>query len=127
MVRTARVGQLIKRIVAESIEHLDDERLSLVSVTGVQVDRDLYRAVVWFSSLADSDETDGEIVEAFEEHAQRLRGRVSARTRLRKTPKLEFRPDTVLRSARRIEQLLNDINTSGSEAPLGSARRDSQV
>jgi len=47
---------LIRRIVAESMEELDDDRLAMVSVTGADVDRDLHRAVVWFTSLGDTEE-----------------------------------------------------------------------
>ena len=104
--RTARVGELIRRIVAESMEGLDDDRLAMVSVTGVDVDRDLHRAVVWFTSLEDTTEDDRTIAAAFAEHASHLRRTVSEQTRLRRTPELVFRPDTVLRSAERIERIL---------------------
>ena len=40
--RTARVGELIRRIVAEEIDALDDDRLSMVSITGVEVVRSEY-------------------------------------------------------------------------------------
>ncbi len=105
--RTARVGELIRRIVAESLEELDDDRLAMVSVTGVDVDRDLHRAVVWFTSLDDNEEADRAIVEAFSEHARELRRNVGDQTRLRRTPELVFRADTVLRSAQRIEKILD--------------------
>ena len=105
--RTARVAELIRRIVAESMEQLDDDRLGMVSVTGVDVDRDLHRAVVWFTSLGDTEEDDVDIAEALEEHASHLRRAVGDQTRLRRTPELVFRPDTVLRSAERIEKLLD--------------------
>ena len=114
--RTARVGELIRRVVAESMELLDDERLAMVSVTGVDVDRDLHRAVVWFTSLGDSEEGDVDIAEAFEEHAGHLRRTVGGQTRLRRTPELVFRPDTVLRSAERIERLLD--GTDGGADPV---------
>ena len=107
--RTARVGELIRRIVAESMEELDEDRLAMVSVTGVDVDRDLHRAVVWFTSLGDTEEDDLAAVEAFEEHARHLRRTVGDQTRLRRTPELVFRPDTVLRSAERIERLLDQM------------------
>lgn len=108
--RTARVGELIRRIVAESMEELDDDRLAMVSVTGVDVDRDLHRAVVWFTSLGDTAEDDRAAAEAFEEHARHLRRTVGDQTRLRRTPELVFRPDTVLRSAERIERLLDGMD-----------------
>ena len=108
--RTARVGELIRRIVAESMEELDEDRLAMVSVTGVDVDRDLHRAVVWFTSLGDTAEDDRAAAEAFEEHARHLRRTVGDQTRLRRTPELVFRPDTVLRSAERIERLLDGMD-----------------
>ena len=98
---------MIRRVVAESMEELDDDRLAMVSVTGVDVDRDLHRAVVWFTSLGDTEEDDLAVSEAFEEHAGGLRRTVGGQTRLRRTPELVFRPDTVLRSAERIERLLD--------------------
>ena len=113
--RTARVGELIRRIVAESMEQLDDGRLAMVSVTAVDVDRELHRAVVWFTSLGDTDEGDVDIAEAFEEHASELRRTVGDQTRLRRTPELVFRPDTVLRTAERIERLLDGI--AGAAGP----------
>lgn len=105
--RMARVGELIRRIVAESLEELDDERLEMVSVTGVVVDRDLHRAVVWFTTL-DGDDDEG-ILDAFDQHKNRLRRIVGQQARLRKTPDLQFRPDTALRAAERIESLIRDI------------------
>lgn len=102
--RSARVGELIKRIIAEEIELLDDERLALVSITGVDVDRELHRAVLWFTALEGDD--DPAIEEAFDEHRSRLRRAVSAQARLRHTPLLEFRADETLRAAERIESLL---------------------
>ncbi len=121
--RTARVGELVRRIVAEAMEELDDDRLVLVSVTGVEVDRDLHRAVVWFTSLADRPDVDAGILEAFAEHGPRLRAAVGEQARLRKTPKLVFRPDTVLRSAERIERLLDGTADPGSGSSGLSAER----
>ena len=113
--RTARVGELIRRVVAESMEQLEDERLAMVSVTAVDVDRELHRAVVWFTSLGNTDEGDLDIAEAFEEHASELRRTVGDQTRLRRTPELVFRPDTALRSAERIERLLDGM--AGAAGP----------
>ena len=117
--RTARVGELIRRIVAEAMEELDDDRLAMVSVTEVNVDRDLHRAVVWFTSLADTEDVDFGILEAFEEHSPRLRRAVGDQARLRKTPMLVFRPDTVVRSAERIERLLD-----GEAGSVGDPARE---
>lgn len=102
--RSARVGELIRRIVAEELEKIDDDRLVMASITGVVVDRDLFRAVVYFTTL-DADD-DPNAMEALEEYAKRLRREVGSQTRLRRAPELQFRPDETLRAAARIEELL---------------------
>ncbi len=102
--RSARVGELIRHIIAEELEKIDDDRLVLASVTAVTVDSDLYRAVVYFTTL-DAD-SDPEIIEAYEEHSRRLRHAVAVQTKLRRSPELQFRPDETLRAAERIEDLL---------------------
>ena len=104
--RTARVGALIKQIIAEELERFDDDRLSLVSLTSVDVDRELHRAVCWFTTLDGDD--DGEVAEAFEEYRSRLRKAVGNQARLRQTPELEFRADEAVRAAERIETLLRE-------------------
>ncbi|MEZ5167143.1 MAG: 30S ribosome-binding factor RbfA [Acidimicrobiales bacterium] len=104
--RTARVGELIRRIVAEELEGFDDDRLELVSITSVDVDRELHRAVIWFTTLDGSD--DPAAAEAFVDHGSRLRHAVGQQARLRHTPELEFRPDLTLRTAERIEEILRN-------------------
>lgn len=116
--RTARVGQLIRRILAESVARIDDPRLGWVSVTGVDVDNDLNRAVVWFTSLGE----DAAASAALEDNAPRLRRDVASRSRLRKTPELLFRPDAAQRAAERVEQLIAAANS-----PADPGRRDGIV
>lgn len=112
--RVARVGESIRRIVASELELIEDERLDLVSITSVDVDRALYRAVVWFTTL-DGD-SEPAAAEAFEEYAGVLRSAVGSQARLRNTPRLEFRPDTVVRSAERIEGILRDDRSVAHES-----------
>ncbi len=102
--RTAKAGELIRRVIASELEYIEDERLELVSLTGVDVDRDLHKAVIYFTTF-DRD-GDPEIDEAFEEYCGRLRHAVSQGTQLRRAPELEFRSDSTLRSAARIEEIL---------------------
>ncbi|MEC7145349.1 MAG: 30S ribosome-binding factor RbfA [Actinomycetota bacterium] len=102
--RTAKAGELIRRVIASELEYIEDERLELVSLTGVDVDRDLHKAVIYFTTF-DRD-GDPEIDEAFEEYRGRLRHAVSQGTQLRRAPELEVRSDSTLRSAARIEEIL---------------------
>ena len=102
--RTAKAGELIRRVIASELEYIEDGRLELVSLTGVDVDRDLHKAVIYFTTF----DRDGDpaIDEAFEECRGRLRHAVSQGTQLRRAPELEFRSDSTLRSAARIEEIL---------------------
>jgi ribosome-binding factor A len=105
--RTARLGELLREVVAEELERRQDERLELVAITSVEVDAELDRAVVYFDSLR-GEEADDEVLAALAEHRVRLQAVIARQVRARKTPVLEFRPDDVLRSAERIDQILRD-------------------
>ena len=112
--RMARVGALIRCIVAEALERIDDPRLEFVSVTGVSMNRDLGRAVVWFTTLDDDDSQ--EVLAAFEEHSSRLRRSIAKESKLRKTPELLFQADVAIRTAERLEKMFDDIKTGDSSA-----------
>jgi len=105
--RSARIGETLREIIAEELVRIDDERLELVSVTGIEVDDELNRAHVYFDSLA-GEEGDDEIVEALGEHRVRLQSAVARQIRAKKTPILDFRPDIALRSAERIDDILRE-------------------
>jgi len=118
--RTERVGELIRRILAEELERYEDERLEMVAVTEVDVDRDLNVAEVFFSAL--DDDHDDEILEALEEYRSRLRRAVGAQTRLRRTPELAFRPDHGIRHGERVDELLRDLD--GTDERVDELSRD---
>lgn len=105
--RTARLGELLREVVAEELERKQDERLELVAITSVDVDAELNRAIVFYDSLRGED-ADDEVLEAFGEHRIKLQAVIARQVRARKTPILEFRPDDVLRSAERIDRILRD-------------------
>lgn len=103
--RSARVGETLREIIAEDLVRIDDERLSFVSVTSVDVDPELNRAIVFFDSLTGED-GDEEIVEALDEYRVRLQSSIARQIKAKKTPILSFRPDIVIRSAERIDTIL---------------------
>jgi ribosome-binding factor A len=121
--RTARLNHLVHEIVAEEIERIDDERLGFLTVVGVDVDSDLRRATVWYTTLegdeaGDSDDDSGgddPVVEALGEHRPRLQSAIGRQARLKRTPELSFEPDEVIRRAERVEAILRDI--ASDEAP----------
>ena len=104
--RTARLNELLREIIAEALERIDDDRLQLVTVISVDVDSDLHRALVYVSTLDPS--TDDEVLEALGELRIRVQGAVARQARLKRVPEVVFRIDEVLRSAERIDDLLRD-------------------
>jgi ribosome-binding factor A len=107
--RTARLNHLVHEIVAEEIELLDDERLGFLTVVGVEVESDLRRATVYYTTLEDADP---DVAELLEEHRGRLQAAIARQARLKRTPELVFRPDSVIVRAQRVEDILRDLETA---------------
>ncbi|HAF68965.1 MAG TPA: 30S ribosome-binding factor RbfA [Acidimicrobiaceae bacterium] len=110
--RTDRVSGLIREIVASELERIDDPRLFLISLTGVDVDRELAHATVWFHASEDDDLE--EVTEAFESHRQRMQQALSRQSRMRRTPAIHFQADRSIQEAGRIESILEELNMDGS-------------
>jgi ribosome-binding factor A len=121
--RTARLNHLVHEIVAEELERLDDDRLGFFTVVAVEVEPDMRRATVWYTSLSEGDdpdapgsgaaeEADGHaVVDALADHRPRLQSAIARQAHLKRTPELIFRPDTVIRQAERLEQILREIGS----------------
>ena len=90
-----------------SSREIDDERLELVTVTGVKVDNDLNRADVFYSALmAERDGRLDVVEEGLEAVRWRIQRVVNREIRARKTPQIVFHPDEVLRAALHIEDII---------------------
>ncbi len=85
-----------------------DPRLGGVSVTGVDVDRELAYATIYASALEGSERKD-EILAGFEHAKGYLRHQLAKRLDLRYFPQLRFRWDDTPERADRIDRLLDDI------------------
>ena len=105
--RTDRVGELIREIVASEMDRIDDDRLFPVAVTGVDVDNELAKAVVYYDVLDDDDLVETE--EALEDHRHRLQRALGDQSRMRRTPTLVFAVDPSIGAADRIESILEDL------------------
>ena len=103
--RSDRLNELLARILAEELERIDDVRLDLVTLTGVETDRTLSQAKVYVTGGA----VDEEVIEALEELRPRLQRAIGDQARLRRTPPLIFQIDEAARSAERIEDILRGL------------------
>jgi len=106
--RTARLNELVRQIVAEELERIDDERLTLVTVVDVVCEADLRNATVYVTGLG-GPEDDAAIIEALGDHRTHLQATINRQTRFKRTPELIFAADEVTRSANRIETILADL------------------
>lgn len=103
--RTARLSEVLREVIADELIKIDDERLDMVTVTAIDVDSEMNRAIVYFDSLF-GEEGDQGVIDALSEFRPRLQASINRQMHARKTPILSFRPDEVIRSAARIEELL---------------------
>ena len=115
--RTARLNTLVREIIAQELERIDDERLELVTLTSVVVDGDLARAVVYYDHSR-GQEADEEIDQAFTDLRKRFQGAVGRQTTFKRTPELRFETDGVLREALRIEEVLRGLSQEPPIPPL---------
>lgn len=107
--RGERVNHTIQRELGVLIEGLNDPRLSkVISVTAVEVNRDLSVAKVYVSVLGtDMDRSDA--IEGLRSAANRLRMEVSKRIVIRTMPKLSFFSDDTLKTGADIDQLIDRV------------------
>lgn len=108
--RPDRVAEAIREEVATFLaEGVKDPRVTgLVTVTGVDVTRDLRHAKV-FVSIMGSDTERSATLEGLASVAGHLRGRIGRALRLRVAPELDFQLDRSIASAARIESLLAQL------------------
>ena len=119
--RPDRVAEAIREAVAMFLaEGVKDPRVTgLVTVTGVDVTRDLRHARVHVSILG-SDAEKKETMEGLASVAGHLRAKLGRTLRLRVTPELDFKYDASIAHAARIDSLLEQIRTNEA-APGGDA------
>jgi ribosome-binding factor A len=105
--RTARINEVLRQIVAEALEEVSDtdERLHLVTVTGIETDPDLRHARVFYAARTEGAD------EALVEQRVRLQAAIAGQTRLKRTPQLSFVVDTGVTTGWRIEEVLKGLET----------------
>ena len=100
--RTARVNQILREVISDELVKISDvdDRLGLLTVTGIDTSPDMRQAKVYFDSLSETART------ALEELRGQIQAAVNVQTRLKRTPKLSFMADPAVASAAAVEELL---------------------
>jgi ribosome-binding factor A len=122
--RLDRVNEVLREVIGDELERVDDERLELVTVTGVRASTDVRFAEVWFDTLGSREEVAG----ALREQRVRLQAAVGRQLRLKHTPELTFSPDPAIADGTRVEEILRGLHNAGAPTTLqgedGTHERD---
>ena len=105
--RHQRLGSELLRTLSELLRfETKDPRLKDVSLTDVELSRDLSVAMVYFSTL-DPDADPGPVLEGLARATGFLRRRLGAELKVRHVPELRFRHDDSAEQGARISQLID--------------------
>ncbi len=109
MDRTVRISEEMRREISAIIQsELKDPRLSrLISVTSVNVTKDLRYAKVYVSIMG-NDEEKKNALEGLKSAAGFIRREVGHRIQLRYTPEVQFELDNSIEHGAYISKLIND-------------------
>jgi ribosome-binding factor A len=121
--RPDRVAAAIREEVATFLnQDVKDPRVvGLVTVTGVDVSRDLRVATVYVS-IYGSEAERAATADGLASVASHLRSRIGRSLRLRLAPEIVFKPDESIARAARIETLLSQLKDAPQ--PSGEDERD---
>lgn len=109
--RMEKMAEEIRREVSQILaEEIKDPRLSLVSVTRVEVSNDLGSARIYVSVLGD-EAKQADAQQALERARGFIRTEISSRIRLRHAPDISFRVDHSIEHGIRIADMLNKISS----------------
>jgi ribosome-binding factor A len=108
--RSARINQILREIISDTIVRLGDvdERIGMLTVTGVETTEDLRQATVFLDSLSQS------AAEALEDRRAQIQASVNAQTRMKRTPKLSFVADPAIVSGEEVERVIRRLRDDES-------------
>lgn len=105
--RPRRVGEQMRRELAQLIRsEIRDPRMVMVSITSVDVVRDLSQAKVYVTILGDPNER-AEIVRALNQISPRLRRELGRRMYIRTVPRMEFIYDEMVERGAQLSSLIS--------------------
>lgn len=104
--RAARVNEVLRQVLADELERMEDidERLGMLTITAVDCEPDLRHATVFLSSFGENSAA------ALEAVRVRLQAAISHQVRLKRTPQLRFAPDPAVAAGERIEEIIRHLH-----------------
>jgi ribosome-binding factor A len=105
--RALRVGEQIRRELADEIRKLKDPRIGMVTITDVEVTKDLSVARVYYSVLGENDVIT-QTQKGLDRAAGFLRRELGHAMRLRVVPELRFHYDDTELKGNRLDRLIDE-------------------
>lgn len=118
--RTDRLGSSLREIIGETLRRIDDDYVAYVTVTDVDVDNELTRARVYFSTLNLQDED----LDGLYAHMGRIRKAIARQGNMRRVPDLEFLIDPGLRAGTRVGEILQTMEADDDRAFAASSEEE---
>lgn len=108
--RTQRVAQQLQKELALILQReVRDSRLGMVTISDVEVSRDLAYAKVFVTFLCVGEQTPESSLAALREHEAHIRMMLGKRIRLRLTPEVRFHYDNTLVEGMRMSNLVSEV------------------
>ncbi len=113
--RQKRVADRLQQEISQLLQEMKDPRLDLITVTQVNIDRELEYANIFVSTVGDEARRK-EVMQVLS-HAQGfVRREVGKRVQLRRAPEIIFHWDPSPEKAEHIAHLLDEIKASAAPA-----------
>jgi ribosome-binding factor A len=111
--RGVRVADQIQRDLAEIIAHeLKDPRVGMITITEVQVTPDYAHAKVFFTMLADDEESIQNTVTGLSKASGFIRGQLGRRLTIHTIPDLHFVHDKSAAQGMALSKLIDEANAT---------------
>ncbi|MDC0612079.1 30S ribosome-binding factor RbfA [Vibrio sp.] len=125
--RTQRVAQQLQKELAMILQReVRDSRLGMVTISEVQVSRDLAYAKVYVTFLCIGEQTPQSCLSALKEHEPHIRMLLGKQIRLRLTPEIRFVYDDTLVEGMRMSNLVSEVVSKDNEKKQASGRGEDE-
>ena len=122
--RSEKVQEALRQEISRIVHgELNDPRLGFITITGVQLTRDLRYAKVYFSVLGEAKDN-SLALKGLNSAKGYIKGLIGDRIGLRFTPEIDFRIDEFFDEARKIRSVLDILKNERSEKDETGDRGD---
>ncbi|EMC8145756.1 30S ribosome-binding factor RbfA [Vibrio cholerae] len=126
--RTQRVAQQLQKELAMILQReVRDSRLGMVTISGVEVSRDLAYAKVFVTFLCIGEQTPESCLAALREHEVQIRMMLGKQIRLRLTPEIRFYYDNTLVEGMRMSNLVTEVINSDKRRKHEAGRDEDEA